>query len=82
MADKLDHLANAGMRKYFTDMNVKCPSAHCDGRLTEYEEVAFNPFKAFLVCPICESRLRIHKRNQGWNGGRDSLILPATNKKG
>jgi hypothetical protein len=65
------------MRRYFTDLNVKCPSAHCDGHLTEYEEVGQSPFKAFLVCPLCESRLRITKKNKGWNGGRDRVVLPS-----
>jgi hypothetical protein len=77
MSDRLDHLANEGMRKYFTDMNVKCPSAHCDGYLTEYDEESFEPFKAFLLCPDCESRLRIHKLNKGWNGGRSRVVLPS-----
>ena len=64
--DVLDLSANRDMRKYFVDLQVECPSRHCEARLTEYEEESFEPFKAFLVCPQCESRLRIHKAAKGW----------------
>ena len=64
--DVLDLSANRDMRAYFVGLNVDCPSVHCDGKLSEYDEEAFNPFKAFLVCPECESRLRIHKADKGW----------------
>lgn len=64
--DALDFVANRDMRKYFADLKVDCPSNHCDGTLTEYEQEGFKPFKAFLVCPLCESRLRISKLNKGW----------------
>lgn len=59
--DRLDLLSNQGLRSYFVGLGVKCPSAHCDGTLDEYEQEAWEPFKAFLVCTTCESRLRIHK---------------------
>lgn len=68
--DGLDLSANRDMRAYFVGLGVDCPSVHCDGKLTEYEETSFNPFKAFLVCPDCESRLRIHRLNKGWNPRR------------
>lgn len=64
--DGLDLSANKDMRRYFEGLNVSCPSAHCDGRLTEYDQESFEPFKAFLVCPDCESRLRIFKTGKGW----------------
>ena len=64
--DVLDLSANKDMRKYFVDLNVDCPSAHCDGKLTEYDQESFQPFKAFLMCPKCESRLRIYKMDKGW----------------
>ena len=64
--DVLDLSANRDMRKYFVGLQVPCPSAHCDGFLAEYDEESFSPFKAFLMCPECESRLRITKVDKGW----------------
>jgi len=64
--DVLDLSANKDMRQYFAGLDVACPSSHCEGTLTEYEQESFEPFKAFLMCPDCESRLRISKRDKGW----------------
>jgi len=53
---------NERMRSYFTGLAVPCPSRYCDGFLTEFDQVSMEPFKAFLVCPKCESRLAVMKR--------------------
>lgn len=60
--DILDLKANKDMRQYFAGLKRPCPSNYCDDFLTEYEQETWEPFKAFLVCPTCESRLRVHKR--------------------
>ena len=60
--ETLDLTANRDMRKYFTGLQRPCPSNLCDGFLSEYDQVSWQPFKAFLVCPDCESRLRLHKK--------------------
>jgi hypothetical protein len=60
--DVLDLSANQQMRQYFVGLKVPCPSNLCDGFLEEYDQETFEPFKAFLMCPKCESRLRLHKK--------------------
>jgi hypothetical protein len=60
--DVLNLTANKDMRSYFTGLHRPCPSNLCDGFLTEYEQESWDPFKAFLYCPDCESRLRLYKR--------------------
>lgn len=63
--DPLDLIANRDMAKYFVDLLVPCPSSLCDGFLSEYDEESFSqPFKAFIMCPKCESRLRIYKKEK------------------
>jgi len=64
--DALDQIANEGMRAHFSGLHLPCPSKYCDGFLSEYDQPNFKPFKAFLVCPDCESRLRIFKHDKGW----------------
>lgn len=64
--DGVDLSANRNLRTYFVGLNVNCPSAHCAGKLTEYEQETWDPFKAFLMCPECESRLRIFRTDKGW----------------
>ena len=60
--DILDLTANKGMREHFLGLQRPCPSGLCDGFLTEYDQETWEPFKAFLLCPKCESRLRVHKK--------------------
>lgn len=62
--DTLDLAANEGMRQYFVQLHLPCPSKLCDGFLTEYDQVSWSPFKAFLMCPECESRLRLYKKER------------------
>jgi len=52
------------MRAYFTGLKHPCPSGPCDGFLTEYEQESMEPFKAFIYCPDCESRLRVWKKDK------------------
>lgn len=60
--DKLDLKINKEMRSYFVGLQRPCPSNLCDGFLTEYDQESQEPFKAFLMCPLCESRLRLYKK--------------------
>lgn len=60
--DPLDLKANRDMSAYFTGLAHPCPSNLCDGFLTEYDQESWEPFKAFLFCPDCESRLRLYKK--------------------
>jgi len=57
-----DFASVTDMQKYFTGIQKPCPSNLCDGFLTEYDQETWDPFKAFLVCPKCESRLRLVKK--------------------
>ncbi len=62
--DDLDLTSSIDMRSYFIGLQRPCPSNLCDGFLIEFEQESWNPFKAFLMCPKCESRLRVHKKNK------------------
>lgn len=62
--DALDLSSNKEMRAYFTGLKVPCPSNLCDGFLTEYDQESWEPFKAFLMCPDCESRLRLYRKDK------------------
>lgn len=53
--------------KYFVGLAHPCVSKYCDGFMTEYAQESWNPFKAFLLCPDCESRLRIYKKEKEVN---------------
>lgn len=57
-----DLTANAEMRKHFVGLARPCPSSYCDGFLTEFDQVSMDPFKAFLECPECGSRLAVIKK--------------------
>jgi hypothetical protein len=59
----LDLASRKGAEDYFTGLKRPCPSNLCDGFLTEFDVVAENPFKAFLMCPDCESRLRVYRKD-------------------
>ena len=63
--DALDLESNLGARDYFTGIKHPCPSNLCEGFLTEYEQETWEPFKAFLMCPDCESRLRLYRKKKG-----------------
>jgi hypothetical protein len=52
------------MQKHFAGLALKCPSGPCDGFLTEYEQISYNPFKGFIMCPKCESRLRVYQNTK------------------
>jgi hypothetical protein len=65
--------ANQAMRAYFTGLARPCPASWCEGFLTEFEQVSMKPFKAFLVCPSCESRIAVIKRGEWEN--RDRITL-------
>jgi hypothetical protein len=74
--DVLDLRANRDMAKYFVDLLVPCPSSICDGFLTEYDEEAQGQgFKAFIMCPKCESRLRIWKKDKGWAEAQAPIVI-------
>lgn len=60
--DVLDLAELKGVQSHFPGLKRPCPSNLCDGFLTEFEQVSQKPFKAFLVCPDCESRLRVYKK--------------------
>jgi hypothetical protein len=60
--DKLDLKVNTDLRTYFVGLQRPCPSNMCQGFLTEFDQEGWEPFKAFLMCPKCESRLRVYKR--------------------
>jgi len=62
--DALDLKAHRDMEKYFTGLQHPCPSNLCDGFLSEVDIVTMEPFKAFLFCPECESRLRLYKKEK------------------
>lgn len=62
--DALDLKSNQGMREYFVGLKHPCPSGLCDGVLEEYDQVSWEPFKAFIMCPKCESRLRLYKKEK------------------
>lgn len=61
--DAVDLKANRDMSAYFTGLSTPCPSNLCDGTLSEFDQESWEPFKAFLFCPKCESRLRLHKKS-------------------
>jgi hypothetical protein len=71
--DVLDLTANRDMRAYFAGLARPCPASWCDGFLTEFEQVSMKPFKAFLVCPACESRIAVVKRGEWENRERITL---------
>jgi hypothetical protein len=75
LVDILDHTANLELRAALTKTLKPCPSSICDGFLSEYEQVSMDPFKAFLFCPECESRLRVHKVTGDWQP-RERIIIP------
>jgi hypothetical protein len=62
--DTLDLAANKSAREYFVGLTLPCPSRLCDGFLDEYVQESWQPFKAFLMCPNCESRLRVWRKEK------------------
>lgn len=72
--DALDLSTNKDLRSYFEGLNVDCPSGPCPGKLSDYVQENWQPFKAFLYCPICESRLRVHQIDKGW--AKKPIIIP------
>jgi hypothetical protein len=67
--DVLDLSSLTQARNYFEGIQRPCPSNLCDGFLSEFEVETQDPFKAFLMCPKCESRLRVHRREKGVGNG-------------
>lgn len=61
--DTLDRESLTGMTAYYTGLMIPCPSRVCKGNLTEVNIERMDPFKAFLMCPECESRLRLFKKD-------------------
>jgi len=62
--DVLDLSSNALVREHFVGLKRPCPSKLCDGFLEEYVQESWQPFKAFLMCPKCESRLRLYRKEK------------------
>lgn len=64
--DVMDLSSLRGAETYFKGIKKPCPSGLCNDFLTEFVVESSDPFKAFLMCPSCESRLRVYKRDKGW----------------
>lgn len=62
--DVLDVQTLQLLEKHFTGLLRPCPSTICGGTLSEFQVERVEPFKAFLWCPKCESRLRVWKKGQ------------------
>jgi uncharacterized protein YlaI len=75
--DIADLNANHQMREYFAGLARPCPASWCDGFLTEFDQVSMKPFKAFLVCPACESRIAVVKRGE-WENRERITVSPLT----